>query len=616
MTKRLSAKELKAMVDKEMQQAKDNRERTGTGNPFPPAQPGEFVGMGVIRLRVADVDPYEDNPRQTPNEKFLEIKESIRARGLDQSLVVTKRPGAQRYILAKGGKTRLRALKELAQEDPKFEAIDFQHVHYQSESELLVAHMVENVQHNPMNFWDTANGFLLLRAKRTKELQRALTNAEFAGELKKLGFEVDRLALGEFEFLHQFLRPLQQYAREIGSSDIRNVIRPQFSALQEISTRLGSVDKSAFEQAYKVWLEDFTAQQAGAQDGEPSNKAGFNANELVEHVARRAADSLSLSKDELTAAQAALSADRKIDAAGLRAAIAAATAQPPQPDTTSSIASDESTTTVTTTGGHSDSAWTSCSGTDGAGEDDFGAAAGDDDDTTVSTTGNTDAESTGGAGSYRPPAPGGSARVPDGLSGVTPVPKSLVHTLIPLDKHGKPINQDAGGATSEDSQSLQGTLPGTTTVEQAAEAFRDAVEALTHFAGIHGLLRPALDMPMTFFMDTPERPLGADPSDYAVQAWWYLANISGQLTAQFFNLTVQQEGKSVYALHDTGPSGYRQLAADEEGFQRFVQSHLGGVYIIDGFQIFSMMVDPHSAMSELALEVVRTASAWRLHRGY
>jgi hypothetical protein len=46
------------MVQSEMQQAKENRERTGTGNPFPPAQPGEFTGMGVIRLKVVDVDPY------------------------------------------------------------------------------------------------------------------------------------------------------------------------------------------------------------------------------------------------------------------------------------------------------------------------------------------------------------------------------------------------------------------------------------------------------------------------------------------------------------------------------------------------------------------------------
>lgn len=615
MTKRLSAKELKAMVDKEMQQAKDNRERTGTGNPFPPAQPGEFVGMGVIRLRVADVDPYEDNPRQTPNEKFLEIKESIRARGLDQSLVVTKRPGAQRYILAKGGKTRLRALKELAQEDPKFEAIDFQHVHYQSESELLVAHMVENVQHNPMNFWDTANGFLLLRAKRSKELQRTVSDSEFASELKALGFKVDRREFGEYEFLHNTLRPLFELARTLGPHEVRNFLRPQFSSLQEISGRLGVADKPAFEQNYKGWLEAFVELHAkdSSQVEEGSTAAAFEPSGLTRHIAHSAAEFLGLTEAELTAAQAALSKDRKIDAAGLRAAMAAATAQQ---DTTSSGTGDEGTTTVTTTGGHADTAWTSGTGTndaDGTGEEDFGA--GGDEGGTVTTADTTDADSTGGADSYRPPAPGGSARVPDGLSGVTPVPKSLVHTLIPLDKNGKPINQDSATTAGETPQGVQGTLPGTTSLEQAIEAFRDAVEALVHFAGIQDLVVPART-PMTFYMEAPQRPLGDDAADYAVLAWWFLANFTGQLSQEVFSLTVEEDGQTVLALPDTGPNGWRQIVGDNERLQQFAASHLGGVALIDGCHIINLMTDPHSSMAELALEVVRTAAVWRMHRGY
>ncbi len=187
------------MVENEMQQAQENRRRTGPGNSFTPA-------------------PYEDNPRPTSNEKFLQINEGIRARGLDQSLVVTKCPRATRYILAMGGKTRLRALKEHAQEDPNFAAIDFQHVPYRSESRLLVAHMVENVQHNPMNFWDTVNGFLLLRAKRSKELQRNVSDSGFAAKLKAFGFKVDRREFGEYEFLHNTPRPLFHLTDHVGDS--------------------------------------------------------------------------------------------------------------------------------------------------------------------------------------------------------------------------------------------------------------------------------------------------------------------------------------------------------------------------------------------------------------
>jgi len=485
---------------------------------------------------------------------------------------------------------------------------------------LLVAHMVENVQHASMTFWDTASGFLLLRAKRSKELQRTVSDSEFATELKALGFKVDRIALGEFEFLHQVLRPLDRYAHEIGSSDIRNALRPQFNSLYELATRLNPIEKPVFEKTYKTWLEAFASKrpQEPAQDDGTAAHIKFDPAGLTQHIAQSAAEFLGLTEAELAAAQAALSADRKIDAAGLRAAIAAATAQPSQTEITSaSSAGDEGTTTATTTGGHADTAWTSGSGSDGAGEDDFGSGDAGDDDTTMSTTGALDADGTGGAGSYRPPAPGGSARVPDGLSGVTPVPKSLEHTLIRLDKNGKPINQDADAANTagEAQQGVQGTLPGTTDLEQAIEAFRDSVEALTHFAGIQDLVVPARTA-MTFYMEAPQRPLGDDAGDYAVLAWWFLANFTGQLSQEVFSLTVEEDGQTVFALPDTGPNGWRQIVGDNERLQQFATSHLGGVAFIDGCHIINMMTDPSSSMAELALEVVRTAAVWRMHRGY
>jgi hypothetical protein len=191
----------------------------------------------------------------------------------------------------------------------------------------------------------------------------------------------------------------------------------------------------------------------------------------------------------------------------------------------------------------------------------------------------------------------------------------LEHTLIRLDKNGKPINQDAGNDATQAPQGVQATLPGTTSLEQAIEAFRDAVEALTHFAGIQDLLVPART-PMTFFMEAPERPLGADPSDYAVLAWWFLVNFTGQLSQEVFSLTVKEDGQTILALPDTGPNGWRQIVADNERLQQFAASHLGGVGLIDGFHIINMMTDPNSSMAELALEVVRTAAVWRMHRGH
>ncbi|KAG0924533.1 hypothetical protein G6F31_019088 [Rhizopus arrhizus] len=106
----------------------------------------------VITLNVRhDCRLYERNPRTVRNEKYDEIKESVRKRGLDQMISVTQRPGEKHYIPAKGGNTRLEILQELVAEgESQFLHMDFVMVPYRSEAALLAAHMVENDQRSRM----------------------------------------------------------------------------------------------------------------------------------------------------------------------------------------------------------------------------------------------------------------------------------------------------------------------------------------------------------------------------------------------------------------------------------------------------------------------------------
>jgi hypothetical protein len=79
----------------------------------------------VTTLRITDIHPYEKNPRQAANPLFDTIKASIRQRGMDAPLRVTRRPGATHYVVAAGGNTRLLAQLQLWQEtaDPRFEMV-------------------------------------------------------------------------------------------------------------------------------------------------------------------------------------------------------------------------------------------------------------------------------------------------------------------------------------------------------------------------------------------------------------------------------------------------------------------------------------------------------------
>jgi ParB family protein of integrating conjugative element (PFGI_1 class) len=60
-----------------------------------------------------ELRPYELNPRLTRNPLYDEIRDSIRARGLEAPPPITKRPGADHYIIRNGGNTRLATLREL-----------------------------------------------------------------------------------------------------------------------------------------------------------------------------------------------------------------------------------------------------------------------------------------------------------------------------------------------------------------------------------------------------------------------------------------------------------------------------------------------------------------------
>ena len=75
--------------------------------------------MGLL-LSIHDIVPFDKDPRRSPNSEYARIKSSIRAQGLDQPLVVTRRPGVEQYLIAAGGNTRLKILRELSAESKEF----------------------------------------------------------------------------------------------------------------------------------------------------------------------------------------------------------------------------------------------------------------------------------------------------------------------------------------------------------------------------------------------------------------------------------------------------------------------------------------------------------------
>ena len=99
-----------------------NPTQTGMNlNTAPQNMPGMF-----LNLSVNDIDFFDKNPRRQHDEELYgQIKASIRASGVQHPVHVTRRPDSGKYILAQGGNTRLKIVKELYEEtgDARFASI-------------------------------------------------------------------------------------------------------------------------------------------------------------------------------------------------------------------------------------------------------------------------------------------------------------------------------------------------------------------------------------------------------------------------------------------------------------------------------------------------------------
>lgn len=115
-----------------------------------------------ILVPIDKIKCYEHNPCVSRNEKYDEIKDSIRAVGLEQYFKITHRPGTDHYIIHGGGNTRLTILKELFAEtsDPKYSPILCNYEPLSPDKILLCKHMIENDLHGRMLFIDKARAIL------------------------------------------------------------------------------------------------------------------------------------------------------------------------------------------------------------------------------------------------------------------------------------------------------------------------------------------------------------------------------------------------------------------------------------------------------------------------
>ncbi len=158
-----------------------------------------------------DLHPYELDPRLTRNPLYDEIKASIRERGLDAPPPITRRPGADHFIIRNGGNTRLAILRELWSEtkrDSFFRILClFRPWPERGEIIALTGHLAENELHGRLTFIERALGVEKARELYEQESGKPLSQSELARRLSADGFPVPQSHISRMQDTVRYLLP-------------------------------------------------------------------------------------------------------------------------------------------------------------------------------------------------------------------------------------------------------------------------------------------------------------------------------------------------------------------------------------------------------------------------
>lgn len=185
---------------------------------------------------VTEVEFYENNPRRFHDEEsYHSIKESIRISGIQQPVHITQRPGQPHYVLAQGGNTRLRIMKELYEEtkDEQFRLMPCLYIDFVSETRMRIAHLIENEHRKDMVFWDKACAYKAACDEVQKNYADPLSLRELVDLVEKEGLQTSLGTLSLFTFSVDNLEGLGKHAFQLSRPKATD-IRKKYTTLNDL----------------------------------------------------------------------------------------------------------------------------------------------------------------------------------------------------------------------------------------------------------------------------------------------------------------------------------------------------------------------------------------------
>ncbi|HCJ7369254.1 TPA: ParB family protein [Enterobacter hormaechei subsp. xiangfangensis] len=181
-------------------------------------------------LTLDDVSPFPDNPRNSRNPRYEEIKASIRARGLDTVPKITADPERPElgFFFSDGGNTRYQILSELWQEtgDERFFRISCMFKPWPGRLSCVIGHLAENEVRGELSFIEKAFGIKKARAIFEEELGKTVSLRELSTLLGEAGYPVHNSNISRMEDAVKYLYPFMPLLLEsgIGAPQIRGLL--------------------------------------------------------------------------------------------------------------------------------------------------------------------------------------------------------------------------------------------------------------------------------------------------------------------------------------------------------------------------------------------------------
>lgn len=255
-------------------------------------------GMEIKRVLVPldQIDFYEHNPRQRPNEVYEEIRESIRNDGLHNELDITQRPDSDRFILDRGGNTRLKALKELLREgEERFREVWVKVHPFVSETVIQTRHLVENNTRSDMSFWDNAQAHMKLWADIEEETGKKISARNVTDAFAERGLIVQKSSLYLFKFAGERLDALGDAAQLLSATLVKGMqalINQQIVAVLDLHKNQDLGDSS---EILRKWLKDY---RDNLMDKEEPDKE-FRLDRFTTYLFDRLQDLTSIKRSEV-----------------------------------------------------------------------------------------------------------------------------------------------------------------------------------------------------------------------------------------------------------------------------------------------------------------------------